>query len=298
MSGQYRKTLADLWFESPPPYGEWVSFFEMSFEQSFRLVDRMMSQAVVLDARGAEALLKDPSVPVALTFEEKGGLTAIGQGSGKWWDPRDFPMCVPPFQTTLVEVQAPGRNRLGMSERCGVLLQVQPPEPSGQRHVFGLVVPFKDGRCGFPEYSVFYKLTEEGEVAPGGCGVSGPEGESLAIAMLACSLSNCRNVRAAEQSPPAPLSRRHAERHGRPLLRYYTLDIEPMRKALRTEGRLDEVGLKRALHLCRGHFKDYREGGGLFGRHKGLYWWDANVRGSASEGVVAKDYRIKPPGAA
>jgi hypothetical protein len=49
--------------------------------------------------------------------------------------------------------------------------------------------------------------------------------------------------------------------------------------------------MKQALHICRGHFKDYRQSG-LFGRHKGVFWWDMAARGSAEQGIVDKDYRI------
>jgi len=34
---------------------------------------------------------------------------------------------------------------------------------------------------------------------------------------------------------------------------------------------------------------------GLFGQQKGLYWWDAHVRGTAERGVVVKDYEVKAP---
>jgi len=70
------------------------------------------------------------------------------------------------------------------------------------------------------------------------------------------------------------------------------LEIEPMKKVLKSEGNIDEVGLQRALHICRGHFKDYSNGKGLFGKHKGLYWWDSTVRGTESEGKIIKDYNI------
>jgi hypothetical protein len=115
--------------------------------------------------------------------------------------------------------------------------------------------------------------------------------------LLATSFMHCKNVVQRTVDPPAKLSKRHRERHGRPLFSYRVLEIEPMKQVLRTEGRVDEVGLVRALHICRGHFKDYREHG-LFGRNKGLYWWDQHVRGSVAAGVAAKDYSVSPPNGA
>ena len=43
----------------------------------------------------------------------------------------------------------------------------------------------------------------------------------------------------------------------------------------------DPAGLKRALHICRGHFKDYREGRGLFAKTHGIWWWDFRLTDSS-----------------
>lgn len=116
---------------------------------------------------------------------------------------------------------------------------------------------------------------------------------SIFPALLAISFMHCKNVTVVPNEPPPKLSRAHQRRHKHPLLRFYTLQIDPMKEVLRREGKSDEVGLQRALHICRGHFKDYRAGAGLFGRHQGLYWWDSLVRGSMREGVVIKDYDVQ-----
>ena len=68
-----------------------------------------------------------------------------------------------------------------------------------------------------------------------------------------------------------------------------------MKKVLREEGKSEETGLKHALHICRGHFKDYRDGKGLFGRYKDIYWWESQVRGNGEHGVVLKDYNVNEP---
>lgn len=113
-------------------------------------------------------------------------------------------------------------------------------------------------------------------------------------ALLAVSFMHCKNIVIETHEPPTALSKAHKKRRGRPLLRYHTLQIQPMQEVLRKEGRADELGLPQALHLCRGHFKDYRERG-LFGKNKGLFWWNSHARGSVDEGVVEKDYKILSP---
>lgn len=113
--------------------------------------------------------------------------------------------------------------------------------------------------------------------------------------LLAISFMHCKNVTMEQVVPPAPFSKKHQKKHGRPLEKYHVLNIEPMKKVLRTEGQSEKTGLRQALHICRGHFKDFSKGTGLFGKYKGLYWWDSQVRGSHTEGIVDKDYNVKSP---
>lgn len=112
-------------------------------------------------------------------------------------------------------------------------------------------------------------------------------------AVFGLSLMNCKNVDMRQVGPPEKLSRKHARQRGTPLTSYYVLDIKPMRRILDAEGEAQTKGLQHALHICRGHFKTYAPEAPLFGRRVGTYWWDAQVRGKAEEGVIEKDYRIR-----
>lgn len=114
-------------------------------------------------------------------------------------------------------------------------------------------------------------------------------------ALLAISFMHCKNVTLKKQAIPKGLVKKAQKKHGYTPVRYHVLDIEPMKKVLRYEGNAEKTGLKMALHICRGHFKDYSKGSGLFGKYQGLYWWDSHVRGSIEEGVVVKDYNVNPP---
>jgi hypothetical protein len=113
--------------------------------------------------------------------------------------------------------------------------------------------------------------------------------------LFAFSLANCKNVTTSLVDPPEKLSRAHRRRHGMPLSRYYTLNIEPMKKVLREEGKVESHGLKHALSVCRGHFANYTAGKGLFGKYHGQFWIPQHVRGSANQGVVTKDYAVNAP---
>jgi len=113
---------------------------------------------------------------------------------------------------------------------------------------------------------------------------------------LALSLMHCKNVEIRPAPTPERVrDRRH--RHRRPALTYRVLEIEPMKRVLRSEGRIAETGMRLALHICRGHFKDYRQRG-LFGKLRGIYWWDSHLRGDLRSGVAVKDYEIAPLAAA
>jgi len=116
----------------------------------------------------------------------------------------------------------------------------------------------------------------------------------MCTAWLAISFMHCKNVSVREERVPDKLVKASSKRNRpMPLVRWYVLEIEPMTKILRA-GKGEGSDVKQALHICRGHFKDYRQSG-LFGKIKGLFWWDSTVRGSAKQGVVVKDYAVSPP---
>lgn len=113
--------------------------------------------------------------------------------------------------------------------------------------------------------------------------------------LLSYTFMHCKNVPVLEVSPPEKLSRKSLKRYGIPLTKYRTIEIDGMKEVLRTEGRIQEVGLSKALHLCRGHFKTYTPEKPRFGRDTGSFWVSPHVRGSKDRGEVIKDYAVKAP---
>jgi hypothetical protein len=101
--------------------------------------------------------------------------------------------------------------------------------------------------------------------------------------LLAVSFLHCKNVELIDGSVPRKLARKWHARYQLWPSPYKTLVIEPMKRILEQEGRAAETGIKLALHLCRGHFRDYRKGPGLFGKHHLLVWQPAIVRGSVHD---------------
>jgi hypothetical protein len=114
------------------------------------------------------------------------------------------------------------------------------------------------------------------------------------VVFFANTFIHCKNVTVEKREPNEKLAKKQLKKHGIPRLSYHVLVIEPMRKVLRDEGHLGQgEKMSRALHICRGHFKDYRDGAGLFGRYKDIYWWEMSIRGDKKEGIAVKDYKVK-----
>jgi hypothetical protein len=113
--------------------------------------------------------------------------------------------------------------------------------------------------------------------------------------LLTISFLHCKNVSTEEVQPPEKLSRAHLRRTGHNLARYHILNIAPLRKLLDKYGKTSTDDFRRALHICRGHFKTFTGDAPLLGRATGTYWWGPQVRGSYSEGLVLKDYRVEAP---
>jgi len=88
--------------------------------------------------------------------------------------------------------------------------------------------------------------------------------------------------------------RRKRNKKGKASIVYKELVISPVKRMLSEADPDPSSTLKKRLHICRGHFKDYRNGRGLFGRYQGLFWWDMHVRGDKAAGKVEKDYAISP----
>lgn len=115
------------------------------------------------------------------------------------------------------------------------------------------------------------------------------------IPLMTISLMNCHNVELID-NPPKPLTRAERRRGDPERVSYKTIKVLPIRKVYNTaeSDEESESGLM-PLHICRGHFKDFRNGPGLFGKYKEIFWWEQHVRGSAENGRVIKDYEVEAP---
>lgn len=112
---------------------------------------------------------------------------------------------------------------------------------------------------------------------------------------FAISLLHCKNVEVVD-IPIAAKVQQSREDKGYAGILYKTLVVNSLRHQARAEiGEDREPGasVRRALHIVRGHFKDYRDTG-LFGKHHDIYWWDMYARGDIGQGEIRKDYVVRP----
>ena len=110
--------------------------------------------------------------------------------------------------------------------------------------------------------------------------------------LLASTFLHARNVTIREVAVAEKIQQKRTRSGRPPLFSFGVLDVGPVTRVLRDAQKRGPATLPVAMHICRGHFKDYRDGRGLFGRHKGLFWWDMQVRGSAEVGLHDKQYRV------
>lgn len=208
------------------------------------------------------------------------------------WHP-DLPPCLrPPFQQMWMEYEL-------NSYRIGIFICSSNSHCIGRQWVTG---PGMNGRIEAVPTGFVAKFDDDGSVTEDNfmmrCSTDKPRhGEItyrlLAPFLLAIGFMHCKNVTVrSERKPDRLIKAINKRRGGSPgLVKWNVLEIEPMKKIMTTEGLVESTGIKNALHICRGHFKDYRQSG-LFGKVKGIFWWDANARGSSQQGVVVKDYKI------
>lgn len=106
------------------------------------------------------------------------------------------------------------------------------------------------------------------------------------VPLLAMSLLNCRNVSMRTVHTDPALVRANRRRGKHVSTAHHIIEIQPMVRRIQHVTRRDSYS-RDAAPVVRGHFKDYRERG-LFGKHKGIFWWD-----EIQEAGAKAEYRLK-----
>lgn len=122
------------------------------------------------------------------------------------------------------------------------------------------------------------------------------EAAFLSLYFAIC-LLHTKNVIVKDEASPRTKHNRHATTNRTPQTRFKVLNITPLRQEVRRALVTDTTSseIKKALHLCRGHYRRYTEESKLFGKHTGIFWIPAHMRGSKEAGEIRKDYKVLSP---
>lgn len=264
------------------------------------VVPKHLAQSLEKDGGSLDVMFAGTQVfditNVVSTFEHDGEVT--GPTTGK--TPREaFPNVRPPFPRMFFEAGQPWLPAVFLEEVVN---------PAGQRILFLRTVgPWSEDAATFA--IDFCPLAIEIDDAGGIMSVLAiPDDEDRAACeedgharrvwlyatytLHAICILNCVGVRTTTVEPPAALQKKRQKRGKPPLVSYKVLEIDTF-KPRRERNEIGGEQSPAALHHVRGHYADYREGNGLFGRYRGLYWRGPTIRGSAEHGVVTKTYALK-----
>lgn len=270
-------------------------------------------------------MLEDSSMPVIL-IDNVADYMYTASDQEHWDLVRDFPNLAPPFPAFWTEHRMPSvihskecgdtdTRHLVPHGRVGALIRGLDPKdvkgediPANAKWILWceLFIDYgvRDRAIEGPHGSTFLCIDEKGVLIghPTMQSYADPGFEEVMRSLmtwfnatfLAMSFLHCKNVVIQENEVPKPLAKKYRERHaGVQPTKYKTLIIEPLKQILRTQGRSSEVGLAKAMHICRGHFRDYREGRGLFGKYKQLVWSPMTIRGSKGPDAPPHEMKIR-----
>ena len=267
-------------------------------------------------------IIHDEQLPVILC-DNVSSYYFEGTGKEQWNLIRDFPNVAPPYPIAWFEHRFP--KQIVSDERGNTNVEALTPKgrvgwiviganredvvgeniPGGARWILAAeqFIDYGTGKFYGSPGTITIAVDEYGRVmeAPSMMAFCGPEAYAIMRALmtwlhpilLTLSFMHCKNVEVVENEVPAKLAKKYRARHGISPTRYKTLVIEPLKAILRREGKSDANGLPKALHICRGHFKDYRDGRGLFGKHKALVWFDQTLRGTKGEKAPAREVEVR-----
>jgi hypothetical protein len=289
-------------------------------------IERSKEDAWLDYAKLALQPVSDPMIPVLL-IDNVADYYFVGTAQEYWSLERDFPNVAPPFPYFWCEHRLNLRIHsdekgdtdlsvlLGKDAKVGVLCVALDPKdvkgegiPEEAKWIYwmDLFIQYgrdKDGRAHGPHGSIHLAVDAQGRVLgvpwmqsymePAAAQVAKSLMTWLHPTLLAICFLHCKNVTVSQESVPKPLAKKYHARTGHWPTPYRTLVIEPLKEILRREGKSGTVGLAKAMHICRGHFRDYREGKGLFGKYNVVVWTPQTVRGTKGESAPPREIKVK-----
>lgn len=102
-----------------------------------------------------------------------------------------------------------------------------------------------------------------------------------------CAFMHCRNITLKDCRQSAKVARKK----NKPFYEYKILELDDKsKKRYTSNAEPGSSGIKKRLHLCRGHIRTYTEDAPLFGHYVGNVWIPPHRRGDGNLGYIEKDY--------
>jgi len=193
--------------------------------------------------------------------------------------------------------------------RRGCSINATPRPTGGWELIVTSWCLLKTGQVFFPGILVYVYVKDNGELED----IVFQSGRRLATAsendkkpaeiiglfsvLSAIQFCHCKNVALTDATETEGPSKRWLRRQRQPAIQYNTISIEPTSRRRSGETANDDSSSRpTALHICRGHFREYEDGHGPFGRAEGgIFWIPSHTRGSLDAGRVISDYKVKAP---
>lgn len=258
-------------------------------------------------ARSVQTILSTRSLPV-ITIQNVADFFWTSE-KFQDWSHTDFPNVAPPFEFFWMEYRHPTlRLPVGILFISDEVQKTSTNDTPVKWELHAAWAIAIDDVIQFPAGVIHFPVSPEGSIT-GRILIDNWWDSSVDIlkenfylvdpAMLAISFMHCKNVQLSDNRIDKPLAKKWHARYNKWPSPYKTLIIEPMQQILRKEGHSDTIGLKLAMHICRGHFRDYREGPGLFGKHHVMVWQPSIIRGTVrydeDECAPPREIEIKSP---
>jgi len=219
-----------------------------------------------------------------------------------------LPCIRPPFRETWVEFSLPRRGESPRHRRAIVCKEMDDflrlPDVPIECRYFAIEIIVASDDCKkigqLPGSSGFYCNTDGSlrkvVLHPDLNSDSGRRALTCALEILfqTFAFMHCKNVVVDDDRLPTALAKSFKRKHGSLPMIFKTIRVVPLTEFRRgiTHKPRGQEGV--ALHIVRGHFKDYRERG-LFGKTKGIFWWDQSLSGTADR-YVENQYVVEPSG--
>lgn len=213
-----------------------------------------------------------------------------------------YERCIPPFEVSVVEYRGVWDMEIAVVvtrevEDAGYLIHAHLWASDLQKKIAFIPagVEFHIDHAGLIDGErMFFHRPYGGEEGPETDAARKELCTGLSIALLTFRFMNARGIRIVDKYPSRHEQRLAIKKGKAAPVTFKVLEIGPITGKMETEGRIDEVGMQKAFHLCRGHFADYTKGAGLFGKYNVEVFVPDHVKGRKERGIVVKDYSVSP----